>query len=71
MADKKTNKLAEQRLTEFANELRKLSHPTSPVSMDLVNFVSNAIECYPAGHYKNMDQALGLTLKVGSQITKG
>lgn len=55
-----------ERLERFARQLRKLTFPTSPISIDLTRFVATAIEGYLRGDHKSLDAAFGLTAKRGA-----
>jgi len=53
------------KLKQFAEELRKLEFPTSPISLKLVQYVSDGIDNYLNGNSNSLDTALGLTRKPG------
>lgn len=55
-----------EKLERFARQLRKLTFPTSPISIDLTRFVAAAIEGYLRGDHKSLDSAFGLTAKRGA-----
>ena len=72
MKDKPTveKERAKKRLEQFAQELRTLKIPTSPISVSLADFFAGAIENYLSEKYRTMDQALGLTGKRGVPVSK-
>lgn len=59
------------KLAQFAEQLRKLSFPSSEISMDLVAFVTPAIDAYCTGHAKSLDASFGLTPTRGAPGNPG
>lgn len=55
-----------EKLDRFASQLRKLTFPTSPISIDLARFVAAAIDRCLHGDEKSLDAAFGLTAKRGA-----
>lgn len=53
------------RLTRFAEQLRKLSFPSSPISIALATFVADALDRYLSGDSESLDAAFGLTPRQG------
>ena len=52
------------RLKDFASQLRELEHPTSPISIHLVQYFADALEDFlsdKAGTADTLEAALGLT----------
>ncbi|WP_031437029.1 hypothetical protein [Methylobacter tundripaludum] len=49
-----------EKLETFASELRKLSFPTSPISIELTDFVATALEGYLENKTDSLDDAFGL-----------
>lgn len=67
---RKDKKQARERLRIFAEELRQLKGPSSPLSVPLANYFVEAIDEYLSGDARTLDQALGLTGKPGRPVTK-
>ena len=61
-------KTSKEKLIKLAKQLRKLTFPTSPVSIDLATWMASAIEAYVSkdSQIKTMDVALGLNPKRGA-----
>lgn len=49
------------KITRLAVELRALSFPTSPISIELARFAANAFESFLRGEAKTLDSAFSLT----------
>ncbi|NVK19768.1 MAG: hypothetical protein HWE30_13800 [Methylocystaceae bacterium] len=58
MSDKDGKK---QKLKEFVEQLNSLSFPSSPISMELVEYVSESFRKYIDKEKRTLDQAFGLT----------
>lgn len=58
------------KLEKFANQLRKLTFPTSPISIDLAKFVASALDRYLSDGEKSLDAAFGLTPRRGAPRRK-
>ncbi|MCQ8128571.1 hypothetical protein [Methylomonas rivi] len=56
-----------EKLSRFYSELRKLSFPTSPISMELVNFVTTSFERYFENDKKSLDDSFSLKPKRGAK----
>lgn len=54
----------------LSQQLRKLSFPTSPISVDLARFAADAFERYLAGECQTLDAAFGLSMKL-STVSEG
>ena len=59
-----------EKLRAIGEQLRKLSFPTSPISMELVEFLTGGIESYLSEKHPNVDRALGLTHGPGAPRSK-
>lgn len=55
----------------FAANLRRLSFPTSPISIDLAKFIASGLERYCDGNATSLDSAFGLTAKRGAPSNDG
>ncbi len=53
------------KIKQLSKQLRKLSLPTSPISVDLARFAADAFDKYLTGEYRTLDAAFGLSKKRG------
>jgi hypothetical protein len=58
---------AREKLKEFASQLKRLSFPSSPISIELAKFVEVALENYLDKKAKSLDAAFGLNPKRGTK----
>lgn len=49
-----------EKLRQFREELAELNFPESPISLDLVEYVRDALDAYLSGDVKTLDQAFGI-----------
>lgn len=54
------------KLKKLAKQLRKLSFPTSPISIELARYATDAIEKFLSGECKSLDAAFGVAPKRGA-----
>ncbi len=54
-----------EKLRLFTNQLKKLSFPSSPISIPLADFVITALESYLGDDIKSLDAAFGVNPKRG------
>jgi hypothetical protein len=54
-----------EKLAEFVKQLRKLSFPSSPISIPLADYVATALESYLSNNEKSLDTAFGVNPKRG------
>ena len=55
-----------EKLSKFSAQLKKLTFPTSPISVDLAKFVSTSLDRYLDGDASTLDAAFSLKPKRGS-----
>jgi hypothetical protein len=53
------------KIKQLSKQLRKLSFPTSPISVDLARFAADAFDRFLTGQARTLNEAFGLTRKRG------
>jgi hypothetical protein len=62
-----TQKANREKLELFTEQLRRLKFPTSPISIELADYVAAAFESYLDGKVKTLETALGLNAGEGTK----